>query len=96
MMKLFRRLAFGDAIQDLDCFDPYVHERYAQERGKFYRNEFEKISNVTVVDSGSTWEHSFKNASYQNVVSELIDKYRKNQTNVELITSQDLLIESFV
>ncbi len=51
--EIIRRLVFGDAIQELDCLDPYVHERYAQERCKFYRSEFEKISNVTVVDSGS-------------------------------------------
>ena len=91
--EIIRRLAFGDAIQDLDCLDPYVHEGYVQERCKFYRNEFEKISNVTVVDSGSMWEHSFKNASYQDVVSTIIDKYR---TKVALVTSQDLLIESFI
>lgn len=94
--EIIRRLAFGDAVQDLDCLDPYVHERYAQERCKFYRSEFEKICNVTVVDSGSMWEHSFKNESYQNIVREKIEKYRKESKSIELAISQDSLIESFV
>ena len=94
--EIIRRLAFGDAIQELDCLDPYVLERYAQERCKFYRSEFEKISNVTVVDSGSMWEHSFKNESYQNIVLEKIEKYRKSSTRIALMDSQKLLVESFV
>ena len=94
--EIIRRLAFGDAIQELDCLDPYVHERYAQERCKFYRSEFEKISNVTVVNSGSMWEHSFKNESYQNIVLEKIEKYRKSPTIIALMDSQKLLVESFV
>ncbi len=94
--EIIRRLAFGDAIQELDCLDPYVHERYAQERCKFYRSEFEKISNVTVVDSESMWEHSFKNESYQNIVLEKIEKYRKSSTRIALMDSQKLLVESFV
>lgn len=94
--EIIRRLAFGDAIQDLDCLDPYVHERYAQERCKFYSSEFEKIRNVTVVDSRSMWEHSFKNESYQNIVLEKIEKYQKKSKSIELAISQDLLIESFV
>lgn len=94
--EIIRRLAFGDAIQDLDCLDPYVHERYAQERCKFYRSEFEKISNVTVVNSGGMWEHSFKNESYQNIVLEKIEKYRKSPTSIAFMDSQKLLVESFV
>lgn len=94
--EIIRRLAFGDAIHDLDCLDPHVLERYTQDRCKHYRNEFEKISNVTVVDSGSLWEHSFNNESYQNIVREKIEKYRKGSTKVSLIDSQKLLIESFV
>lgn len=30
--EIIQRLAFGDSIQDLDCLDPYAHERYTQER----------------------------------------------------------------
>ncbi len=94
--EIIRRMAFGDAIHDLDCLDPHVLERYTQDRCKHYKNEFEKISNVTVVDSGSLWEHSFNNESYQNIVREKIEKYRKGSTKVSFMDSQQLLIESFV
>lgn len=94
--EIIRRLAFGDAIHDLDCLDPHILERYTQERCKYYRNEFEKINNVTVVDSESLWEHSFNNENYQNIVREKIDKYREGSTKVALVDSQKLLIESFI
>lgn len=94
--EIIQQLAFEDAIHDLDCLDTYAYEKYVQERYRFYRNEFKKISNVTVVDSESTWEHSFKNESYQHAINEIIEKYRKNPTKIGLIRSQDLLIESFV
>ena len=94
--QIIRRLAFGDAIHDLDCLDPHVLEKYTQDRCKQYRNEFEKINNVTVLDSGSMWEHSFNNESYQAIVHSIVDKYRKNRMKVELADFQNLLIESFV
>lgn len=94
--EIIYNLAFGDAIKDLDCLDRHVLERYTQERCKFYRNEFDKISNVTVIDSGSMWEHSFKNESYQKFVETTVKKYRKGKTKVDLVRSQDLLMESFV
>jgi hypothetical protein len=94
--EIIQRLSFGDAIHDLDCLDPHILERYTQGRCKHYRSEFEKISNVTVLDSGSMWEHSFNNESYQNIVNEKIEKYRKNLTTIVLMDSQKMLIESFV
>ena len=30
--EIIWRLAFGDAIQDLDCLYPHVHEKYTKER----------------------------------------------------------------
>jgi hypothetical protein len=75
--EIIRRLAFGDAIHDLDCLNPHLLEKYTQERCNFYRNEFEKIINVTVIDSESQWEHSFDNENYQAIVRSFVDKYRK-------------------
>lgn len=37
-----------------------------------------------------------KNESYQNIVREKINKYRKKTTKIVLINSQGPLIESFV
>lgn len=54
------------------------------------------LSNVTVLDSGSMWEHSFNNEIYQNIVREKIEKYRKSSTKITLMDSQKLLVDSFV
>ncbi len=94
--EIIRRLAFGDAIHDLDCLNPHVLETYAQERSKYYRKEFEKINNVTIVDSASMWEHSFNNESYQTIVREIIEKYRKNQKKIELSDAKKILVESSI
>jgi hypothetical protein len=93
--EIIRRLAFGDAIHDLDCLDPHILERYTQGRCKHYMNEFEKIRNVTVLDSESMWEHSFKNENYQRAVHSIIENYRKSPSKVALIDSQNSLFESF-
>jgi hypothetical protein len=79
--EIIRRLAFGDALRDIDCFDARIIEKYTQIRFKCYEEEFRKISNVTVVDSDSLWEHSFNNKNYQAIVCTIIDRYRqkKNQ-----------------
>ena len=92
--QIISRLAFGDAIQALDCFDAQVVEKYAQERSKYYQEEFKKISNVTVVDSGSLWEHSFNNESYQTIVRMKIDQYRIREPKTKLVNAQSLLVES--
>jgi hypothetical protein len=94
--QIIKRLAFEDAIHDLDCLDPHVLEKYTEDRCKYYRKAFEKINNVTILESGSLWEHSFNNESYQVVVHSIIDKYRNNQMKIQLIDAQSVLIESFV
>jgi hypothetical protein len=94
--EIISRLAFGDAIKDLDNFDIRIIEKYAQDRSKYYQEEFKKISNVTVVDSGSLWEHSFKNDSYQTIVRTKIDQYPKEEEQKIELHSQNLLAESLV
>ena len=42
--EIIRRLAFGDAIQDLDCLDPYVHERYARKDVSFIEVNSKKLA----------------------------------------------------
>jgi hypothetical protein len=94
--QIIQRLAFGDAIHDLDCLNPHILEKYTQSRCEYYANEFKKISNITVLDSKNLWEHSFNNESYQAIVHSIIDRYRKNRMNVQLANTQNILIESFV
>ena len=69
-------------------------QKYAQDRSKYYQEEFKKISNVTVVDSGSMWEHSFKNDNYQAIVRKKIDQYRKKEEQKIELHTQNLLAES--
>ncbi len=93
--QIISRLSFDDAISDLDCFDARVVERYTYERSKYYQKEFKKISNLTVLDSGSLWEHSFNNKSYQAVVRMKIDQYRTSDAKANSLHSQSILVESF-
>lgn len=95
--EIISRLAFGDAIKNLDNFDARIIEKYAQHRSKYYQEEFKKICNVTVVDSGSLWEHSFKNDSYQAIVRTKIDQYqKKEEPKAELLNVQNQLAESLL
>lgn len=87
--EIIKDLAFTDAIHDLDCIHPSILEKYMQGRQRFYRGEFEKISNVTVLDSKNALEHSFKNESYQKAVQEIITKYKEN--TVTLSPKNDLV-----
>ncbi len=94
--EIIRCLAFREAAYSLDSLDTNLFERYVEERCKHYRNEFEKIKNVTILDSMHMWEHSFNNESYQTVVSAIIDKYRKKPSKIGLVSSRQTLLESLV
>ncbi len=90
--EIIRRLAFGDALQDLDFLDTRLIEKYTQERCKYYQAEFKKITNITVVESGSMWEHSFNNGSYQACVQAVIEKYRSKKMQAKLIEKKPAII----
>lgn len=80
--QIIRQLAIKDAMLALDTSNPETIELYAKHRTKYYEKEFAEISNVTILDPGdpsSTWEHEFKNSAYQNVVAEIIKKYKSSQ-----------------
>jgi hypothetical protein len=94
--KITEQLAFGDAIHDLDCLETPLLEKYVQKRCNYYRCEFEKINNVTILDSVNTWEHSFNNDSYQSVVREIIGRYRAESKGFDPSDSQNSLIESSI
>lgn len=85
--KIIRQLAVQDAMLHLDTLNPDVIEIYTNHRAKHYEQEFSKISNVTVLDPGSQWEHRFNNRCYQNIVSEIITKHRWQQLSKRRIDS---------
>jgi hypothetical protein len=74
--QIIRQLAVQDVMLDLDTLNMEVFETYASHRNKYYEQEFDTLRNVTVLDPGNRWEHSFSNSCYQNVVSEIVTKYR--------------------
>jgi hypothetical protein len=75
---VMQQLAERDAILALDTVDPRTIELYVQKRLTYYEREFEKISNITVLDPDPKWRHKFESSCYQSAIKERIEKYRKN------------------
>jgi len=86
------RLALEDVLHHLDSLDPQTRQRYVQARSQLYRKWFEKIRNVTIVPSGALWEHSFNSDSYQNIVTMIVEKYRKNHQETALARLEKSLV----
>ncbi len=76
-------LAEKEAFFELSSFEPEKIHQYADLRFEHYRDEFAKISNVTVVTADKLWEHGFKNKSYQTVVGKIITQYRRGQNRAQ-------------
>jgi hypothetical protein len=57
--------------------DVRVIQNFEKQRIKHYEELLEKICNVTILDSGPEYEHSFCNECYQKEVQTLIEKYKK-------------------
>ncbi len=80
--ELIQDLAMRDALLHIDSLDSSIIQKYANERIHYYEQEFEKLSNVTVLDSdfGCNWQHGFENKCYQNVVQSIIKKYQSGRS----------------
>lgn len=76
--QVIQKLAYQDALLDLDSIDSKVIELYTQKRMRFYKKEFSRISNVTVLDPDpdSRWKHKFSSFCYQSQIHEIIKKYQ--------------------
>jgi hypothetical protein len=87
--EIIHRLAFQDAMHDIDSLDLRILEEYTQQRSEYYKKEFQRIQNVSVLDCESMWEHSFKNVSYQTIVEGIIQRYQNQESLQEaLIATQ--------
>jgi hypothetical protein len=58
-------------------------EVFCEKRREFYKEEFKKIENLTVLEQSNdaflgTWEHSFRVPCYQSKVKEIIDRCRND------------------
>lgn len=64
--------------------DVAVIQNYERQRREYFEAQLSRISNVTILDSGSNYEHSFCNDCYQKVVKALIEKYKAKSLLSEL------------
>lgn len=72
-------LANRDAELNINPFNSTAKEYYINERINFYREAFEKIKNVTVLDPGSSLEHGFKSKCYQSILFSIVKKYQQQE-----------------
>lgn len=85
--EIIHRLAFQNAMHDIDSLDSRIIEKYTHQRSEYYRKEFERIQNVSILDCESIWEHSFKNVSYQTVVKAIVQRYQNQESIQEALTA---------
>lgn len=67
-----------DSILYLDTIEARVIQIFEKKRVAYYEELLEKISNVTILDSGPEYEHSFCNDCYQKEVETITEKYKKS------------------
>lgn len=77
--QMMQSWAFQDAILQLDSIDPKVVKRCTKEKIRQYKDEFERIGNLTILDPdpNSQWNHEFINDCYQMTVQKIVQKYRE-------------------
>ena len=73
--KVIHQLAVHDALFDLDSADPKAVELYTKQRTQYYEREFDRISNVTILDPDPKWRHKFNSRCYQGAVQAIVGKY---------------------
>lgn len=74
--QIIHRWAQEDARLYLDSIDAVVIQKYEKQRSEHFKAQLENISNVTILDSGPHYEHSFCNDCYQKVVKTIIEQYK--------------------
>lgn len=76
--KIIQQLAYADTMKIIEHIPPlYPLEKLTQERVDYYKTEFKKLSNITILDSANFIDHSFDNEIYQPALSSIIEKYLK-------------------
>lgn len=75
--EIVRDIAVSNAIHHLDFSGMHTVEAYTEKLCEHYRAEFEKVSNVTVISSNNTIEHSFGEEVYQKVIQQIVARHQK-------------------
>jgi hypothetical protein len=74
-----------DSILYLDTIEVRVIQVFEKQRIAYYEELLEKIRNVTILDSGPEYEHSFCNDCYQNEVKVITKRYKEENSNPTVI-----------
>lgn len=79
--QVIDNLVIEDADYYLDTININNIPVYSEQRRNFYKGEFEKIANLTVLEQSKDaflgyWEHSFEVPCYQNMLKETIKRYQ--------------------
>lgn len=90
--QVIAQLALKDAMLYLDSNNLKVGENYIQQRATYYKNEFSRISNLTVLDPDPDckFKHALNSECYQEIIQTTINKY-KNASRVVQISNNDLM-----
>jgi hypothetical protein len=78
--QLICRWAQEDALLYVDAIDDGTIQKYVNQRKAHIQKQLEEIQNITVMEPGSNYEHSFRNDTYQKALRTVIKKYRKNDS----------------
>ena len=76
--QMLAKWAREDTILYLDAIEVRGIQIFEKKRIAYYEELLEKISNVTILDSGPEYEHSFCNDCYQKEVETITEKYKKS------------------
>jgi hypothetical protein len=63
--QMVAKWAREDSILYLDTIEARVIQIFEKNRAEYFEELLEKIRNVTILDSGPEYEHSFCNDCYQ-------------------------------
>lgn len=78
--QILSRLGHEDAILYLDTTDENTIRTFEDQRNKHYQEQLKLIENVTILDPGHGYEHSFSIACYQNTIQAIIQRYKASFT----------------
>jgi hypothetical protein len=81
--QIICRWAQEDAMLYVDAIDAKVIKSYEMQRRMQIKKQFEDINNVTIVDSGPNYEHSFVSDCYQRIVQAITERYRKKSGSIK-------------
>lgn len=81
----------ANGLPPLECEIDTLMRIVGEKRIAYYEELLEKISNVTILDPGPEYEHSFCNDCYQKEVKTITERYKEKNSNPMAIVSVNLM-----